>query len=353
MGRDSLSVTALLLLGACTRSGVPEKPAAPYVETAVVQASGGDAKRYTGVVRSRIESDLGFRVAGKITARLVDPGQSVRRGQVLMRMDTSDLELTVQGASERSRAAEAEAFRAAADERRVRDLLAAGWTTRAAYDAAVAAKQSTAANLRAARAAAIQAGNQRDYGTLRADSNGVVTDVLAQPGQVVAAGTPVLKLASGGEREAEIGVSEDDLPSLPRVGTALIYGRDAPATAVLRQVAGSADPLTRTYEARYVIKGPAANTSLGATVTITLPRRAGGSLEVPLGAIIDRGRGTAVWIVTAHRRVRLQPVRVEEFGDETARLAPGALRGGERIVALGGQLLHESDFVRVASGRRG
>jgi len=334
-----------LMLAACS-SGATDAPPAPLVRTLVVGQAEAAPLRYTGVVRARIESDLGFRVGGKIVERLVDPGQHVRRGQALMRLDVTDLGLAASAATDRLRAAQAEATRAAAEEARLRRLAEAGAVSRSAYEAALAAAQSARANLSAAGAGADEAANQRGYATLLADADGVVTDVLAQPGQVISAGTPVVRLARAGDREAAVAVPEIQVATLPRVGRAVLYGSDRPLAARLREVAGAADPLTRTYDARFALAG--SDLPLGATVTVELPRTGASRLAVPLSSLHDGGRGPGVWVVRSGR-VTLRRVQVAALGEETASIAPGALAPGDRIVALGAHLLREGQPVRIAA----
>jgi RND family efflux transporter MFP subunit len=338
-----------LMLAACS-SGKADPPQAPLVRTLVVGQADAAPLRYTGVVRARIESDLGFRVGGKIVERLVDPGQRVRRGQALMRLDVTDLGLAASAAADRLRAAQAEATRAGAEEARLRRLVEAGAVSRSAYEVALAATQSATANLSAARAGADEAANQRGYATLLADADGVVTDVLAQPGQVVSAGASIVRLARAGDREAAITVPETQVAALPRVGHAVLYGSDRPLTARLREVAGAADPLTRTYDARFALAET--DLPLGATVTVELPRTGASRLAVPLSALHDGGGGPGVWVVRSGR-VTLRRVQVAALGEEIASIAPGALAPGERIVALGAHLLREGQPVRVAAAASG
>jgi RND family efflux transporter MFP subunit len=334
----------LLTLAACGAGNAAQPQAPPLVRTLVVGQADSAPLRYTGVVRARIESDLGFRVDGKIVQRLVDPGQSVRRGQALMRLDVTDLGLAASAAVDRLRGAQAEATRARAEEARLRRLVEAGAVSRSAYDVALAAAQSTEANLSAARSSSAQAANQQGYATLFADADGVVTDVLAQPGQVVSAGAPIVRLARAGEREAAVAVPETQVATLPRVGRAILYGSDTPLTARLREVAGAADPSTRTYDARFTLAAP--NLPLGATVTVELARATASLLAVPLSSLHDGGAGPGVWVVKAGR-VTFRPVQVAALGEESASIAGGALAPGDRVVALGAQLLREGVPVRV------
>lgn len=350
---SSTAPLAALLIAGCG-GGRQEAPApAPYVRTVVVAPAAAHGARYTGTVRARIEADLGFRVPGKIAERLVDPGARVRRGQPLMRLDPTDFGLAAAAAADRLRAAQAEADRAAADEARLKGLVEAGATSAASYDAALAAKRASAANLAAARAQAKDAANQRGYALLLADSDGVVTDVLAQPGQVVSAGAPIVRLARAGAREALVAVPEAALPRLPRDATAELYASGARVSARLREVAGTADPLTRTYAARYTLAAAPEAAPLGSTVTLALGlAEARGPVSVPLGALTERGTGASVWVVGADARVRRRPVRVIALAEESAALAPGALRPGERVVALGAQLLREGQKVRLTAGAK-
>ena len=340
-------VLSLLLAGCGNDATHADANTPPYVSSVVIGETQGSDIRYTGTVHARIESDLGFRVDGKIAARLVDPGMSVHRGQLLMRLDAADLALAASAANDRLRAAEADANRAAADEARLHILVGGGAVSASAYDAALAAKRATAADLAAARATAAAADNQQRYAALVADSDGVVIDVVAQPGQVVAAGTPVVRLAQSGPREALITISETARSQLAPTATAQIYGEATSYPARLREVAGAADPVTRSFAARYTLGGGGASAPLGATVTLSMAGGAGGGVQVPLGALHDPGSGPGVWVIGQDLAVRWRPVRLIAWRDEGALVAPGALRPGERIVALGAQLLRPGERVRL------
>ena len=353
-----LALAITLALAGCSGASSPP-PAEPLVEAVLAAPDGGlSGDAYTGTVRARSESALAFRVAGKITARLVDAGAHVHAGQPLFRLDASDFALAASAAADKVRAAEADAVRTAADEARLRPLVGTGAVAPAAYDGARAARDAAAANLSAARAAAANAANQRGYALLTADADGVVTEVLAEAGQVVAAGTPVLRLARSGPREALVSVPETALAALPRSAQAVVYGRSTPVTATLREVSGAADPLTRTFAARYVLAGAPEDAPLGATVTVRLrglnAGLAGGTpaaaTRVPLGALVDLGKGQGVWVIQPDRKVRFQRAQPLRLTEEEALLPAAALPAGTRIVALGGQLLHAGQKVRLAPG---
>lgn len=342
-----------LTLVACS-SGKRDDPRteAPLVRTATVEPQYVLERAFTGVVVARVESNLGFRVPGKIIERLVDTGQTVRRGQPLMRIDPIDLSLSRQAAVDAVIAAQARAGQASADEARYRDLVTAGAVSASANDQTRASAEAARAELRAAQAQAEVAANQAHYAVLLADSDGVVVDTLAEPGQVVAAGQTVVRLAHSGPREARVDLPEGLRPVIGSLARAMLYvGAGKPASARLRQLSDAADPTTRTYDARYVLDGVAADAPLGTTVTLRIPDpRALPSLSVPLAALYDPGRGPGVWIIAGDpSRVTWHSVTVASVGEEAAQISNG-IDPGERFVALGAQLLHEGEQVRVASG---
>ena len=347
--RAAALVLALsLLVAGCADAPAPEAPAQPpLVAVARAEPAGMGALDLTGEVRARVESDLGFRVGGQIVRRFVDPGQRVAAGQPLMLLDPADLELAARAAQADAIAAEARAQRAMADAGRVERLAQGGWVSKAALDAARREAQAARAQAGAARAAAGQAANARGYTTLRADAAGIVTAVLAQPGQVVAAGVPVVRLARAGAREAAVDVPETLVGKLP--ATASASATAAPGrvfAARLRDVAGSADPATRSFAVRYALADADA-LPLGSTVTLTLGVAASEpALAIPIGALHDAGRGPGVWVV-ADERVHFRPVRLAGLEEERALVAAG-LAPGERVVALGAHLLSEGQRVRLA-----
>ena len=353
--QNALSIMAFALsfaLTACGAGNAQQAAAPPLVRTIVVAPAAAETIRHTGIVRARIESNLGFRVGGMIVERLVNPGDRVRRGQALMRIDATDLSLAATAASERLRAAQAEAARAGADEARMRPLVEEGFVSRSNYDAALASARSAAANVAAARATAREASNQRGYTTLVADADGVVMQVLAQPGEVVAAGLPVVQLARAGDREAVVSIPETQAQGLPGVGQAYLYGSDARFPARLRELSAAADPLTRTYEARYALGDAGSSAPLGATITVELRRPERANVAVPLSAIHDPGSGPGLWLVR-DGRVTFRRVAVASLQDGQALVAPGAVSRGDRIVALGAHLLRNGQAVRpTGAGER-
>lgn len=343
-----------LALAACSGKPQPDpRVQAPLVRVENVQDASAARRAFTGIVAARVQSDLGFRVSGKVLERLVDTGQSVKRGQPLMRLDPVDLKLAARARQEAVAAAKARATQLAADEERYRDLVAAGAVSASAYDQIKASADSARAQLRAEEAQADVARNASDYAVLLADADGVVVETLAEPGQVVNAGQVVARLARAGQREAIIHLPETLRPPVGSTARATLYGKDGMAvTATLRQLSDAADRQTRTYEARYVLGGALTDAPLGATVTLQVadPQEASQSgLQVPIGALHDPGKGPGVWVLTgtpAH--VTWRPVTVRAISDDAAKVE-GQIQPGDRVVALGAHLLNEGQQVRLAS----
>ncbi len=317
--------------------------------TTVVSVAANDGL-YTGVVGARIQSDLGFRVPGKVVQRLVDTGQIVKKGQPLMRMDPTDYTHALVAQSGNVAAARARWIQASADDRRNQGLVATGAISQSAYDQVKAAADSARALLDAAEAQEHVARNQEDYSLLVADSDGTVMETLAEPGQVVSAGQVVVRLAHAGPREAIVNLPETIRPPINSSAEASLYGDSVKVAAKLRQLSDAADSRTRTFEARYVMEGRGATAPLGATVTIGVENdRAAGPLSIPLGALDDEGSGPGVWLVDVKTaKVSWRPVQVHSLGAETLEIR-GGLAPGATIVATGGHYLHEGDRVRIAT----
>jgi len=357
---SSRTVAAVLLLGglaplaACGGKADANDPRTlpPLVRVAVANPAIAGERRFSGVVSARVQSDLGFRVAGKVVARLVDPGQTVRLGQPLMRIDAADYALAVAAQNELVEAARARAVQTASEERRYRGLVSAGAVSALAYDQAKAAADAAKAQLAATEAQARVSRNTAGYAVLTADADGVVVETLAEPGQVVAAGQPVVRLAHAGPREATITLPETVRPALGSVADAYAFTGAKAGQARLRQLSDAADPRTRTYEAKYVLSGAAAQAPLGSTMVVALPAQAGvqRGVEAPIGALYDTGKGPGVWVIEPRSStVQWRPVRVVALGTETATVS-GGLNGGDRFVALGAQMLHQGQRVRVQAG---
>jgi RND family efflux transporter MFP subunit len=310
----------------------------------------GSERGFTGIVGARVQSNLGFRVAGKIVERLVNVGQQIKAGQLLMRIDDTDLRLALTAKRNAVAAARASVVQTDADERRYANLLNDGWASRQRYEQAKAASDTAEAQLAAAEADARVAENEATYSVLVADADGTVVETLGEPGQVVSAGQPVVRLAQAGAREAVVALPETIRPVIGSLAEASVYGADGRRHAAhLRQLSDSADAQTRTYEARYVLDGEAAAAPLGATVTIWLASQASQpEVQLPLGAVLDDGRKTGVWVLDrATSTVRFHPVKLVRVSGEAAVIS--GLKSGEPVVSLGAHLLQEGARVRTAS----
>lgn len=337
-----LSTAAIIASFGCSRHEARMSTNAPrVVRTVQAETSrhGVDSiAHYTGVVRARTESNLGFRVAGKIAERLVNAGETVKKGQPLLRIDATDYQLALQ-------AARAVQKQTSLELERVRVLVEKGAESRDLLERATAAAESSAAQ-------AEQIANQVSYTTLLADADGIVMSTSAEPGQVVAAGQPVLVLAKNGLREAAIDIPESSLERIQgRKATAQLYlNSELSVPATFREISGVADPIARTYQARYVLEGDAARFPLGATVTVRVSANghdAPPAMEIPLGSLIDRGDGAAVWVIDPQTSVvQKRAVTIAKLGAEVASIAQG-LQEGERIVSLGAHLLNSGEVVRV------
>ena len=355
-----LAVVGLLplALAACSdaTSSVDPRTQIPLVRVGAIQPAVEAERSFTGIVAARVQSDLGFRVPGKVLERLVDTGQAVKRGQPLMRIDPTDLRLATRAHDEAVAAATARARQTAEDEARYRDLVSAGAVSASAYDKIKAAAESARAELKAAQAQADVARNETGYTVLLADADGVVVETLAEPGQVVGAGQVVVRVAHAGRREAVVELPETLRPAVGSAGRATLYGNGLTGAAKLRQLSDAANPQTRTFEARYVLEGRLADAPLGSTVAILLAHdRAAPALQVPIGALFDPGKGPGVWLVEGEGvegqglRVTWRAVQVAGLSDEAAAVV-GGLRAGDRVVVLGAHLLHEGEPVRLADG---
>jgi RND family efflux transporter MFP subunit len=353
--RSAPSILVLVSLipfavAACHNAAAPVDPRTQnaLVRVDTVQTSAQGDRSFTGIVAARVQSDLGFRVPGKVLERLVDTGQTVKRGQALMRIDPSDLRLATRAHEEAVAAATARARQTADDEARYRDLVPTGAVSASTYDKVKAAAESARAELNAATAQADVARNETGYAVLVSDTDGVVVETLAEPGQVVAAGQVVVRVARAGRREAVIQLPETLRPAIGSIGRASLYGNGLAGAATLRQLSDAADPHTRTFEARYVLEGRLADAPLGSTIAIHIPNGLSApQLQVPIGALFDAGKGPGVWLVEGETpRVTWRAVQIAGLGDEAASVV-GELKAGDRVVALGAHLLHEGEQVRL------
>jgi RND family efflux transporter MFP subunit len=331
-----LPLLAAIFLAACSDKATPPPQPPAVVKTHTVSQSIAEAGRvHSGEVRARHETALAFRIGGKMLERKVDTGSAVKAGQLLARLDPADVRLAADQA-------EAQRALALAEAKRYRDLHAKNFVSAAALDA-----KETA--LATAKAQASMARNQAAYANLSADHDGVVAAVLAEPGQVVSAGQPVLRIARDGEREVAIAVAEADVIGLKPGMTAEIslWSGKRAYQGRLRELSPAADPATRTYAARVSILDADASLALGMTASVRFTAESSPALVVPLAALFQQGEKFAVWAIGSDSTVSLKPVTVAGYTDAGAKIAAG-LQPGERIVAAGVHKLAAGQKVRIA-----
>jgi RND family efflux transporter MFP subunit len=330
--------------------------ARPVKVTVVGEAIHGRTLTYSGVVRPRIESAVGFRVAGKIVERLVNTGDRVEVGQVIARLDDIDLRLAENSAKAAVDAARSRRDMARDNLERGKALLPQATISQAAYDTRRNEMDAAAATLEAAEAQLRQASNAAGYATLRADKAGLVTSVMAEPGQVVNIGQPVITLAHLGETEVAVAIPEQDAGFLmigQRASITLWAGPRNSIAGRIREIAGQADPASRTYAVRIAVNGAPQNMRFGMTASVTLRiDDEASALVLPVGALVDGDTGPAVFVVDATRQtVRRTPVTVSGTAESGVRIASG-LRAGDVVVIGGVQFLRDGMAVRLAGERQ-
>jgi RND family efflux transporter MFP subunit len=351
-----LAVIALApVLSACDdpAASATAPPARPVQVQRVVFAPADENREFAGVVRARYETDLGFRVAGKMVARLVNVGDRVRAGDVVARLDPRDLQLQVESADAEVTAATSNLAQAAADELRYQNLRSRGYAAVADYERKKAAKDEAEGRMERAQRALDLARNQLAYADLKADADGVITATLAEAGQVVALGQAVARLAHRGEMEAVVALPEARLSEARQSDASVRLWSDPNHrfSARLRELSPQADTATRTYAARFTIVNPDDAVALGMTATVVLSRPADAMVaKVPLAAIINRGTGPAVYRVDDNGMLERRAVTVSSF-NEVAALITSGLQDGDEIVTLGVQMLQAGQKVRAILAR--
>ena len=343
-------VVAVVVSACGEKTPVPD--AAPLVVTqkAVLGDTGVHAT-FAGEVRARSESALGFRVGGKITERLVDVGAMVKAGTPLARMDARDLQLNSASVRSQRAAAQADVVQARADYARYNDLFQKKFVSGAEIDKRKATLDVAQARLEQAQAQLNVADNQSAYAVLSADRAGVITAVEAEAGQVVAAGQTVVRLARDAEKEILIAVPENRLPELQSAQTIEVTLWAAPGKRYpgkIREVSPGADAVTRTYAVRIAVEKADPDMRLGMTASVSLLKSgASNAVVLPLTALYQQGANTALWIVDASQTVKLAPVKVGVFREDSVTIVAG-VKEGDIVVTAGVHKLTPGQKVRVA-----
>jgi RND family efflux transporter MFP subunit len=328
-------------------------PPRPVQVQRVTFAPVAENREFAGIVRARYEPDLGFRVAGKIVARLVDVGDRVRAGDVVARLDPRDYRLQVESAEAELAAATSSLAQTAADEQRYQSLRKSGFAAAADYERKKAAKDEAEGRLERAQRSLDLARNQLAYTDLKADADGLITAVVAEAGQVVGVGQPVMRLAHHGEMEAVVALPETRLAEARQseATVRLWSGPDRQFTARLRELSPQADAATRTYTARFTIVNPDDTVALGMTANVVLSHPAEAmAARVPLAAILNRGNGPTVWRVDGGGVLEKRPVTVSSF-NEAGALVTSGVEDGDQIVTLGVHMLEVGQKVRAIMGQ--
>lgn len=361
----SISVAAALtFLAACSPQAAAPAPEIirPVKVIAVGSSSSSVSSTYSAEIRPRIESQLAFRVGGKVVERLIEIGSVVRKNQVLMRLDPADLQLSANAALAQVAAAKANDDVAQAALKRSQELARQNFISAGALDQALGQANVTRAALAAAEATSKLGTNAAQYGELRADSDGVVTALSAEVGQIVAAGTPVLKVSAGSQKDVVFAVPEEVVGMLKRsapIGVQLWAKGDASIPASVRDVAAIADPLTRTFTIKAALNDKANAAALGATATVSISgvtksHSGTPAMVIPITSVVEAQGKTAVWVVETvnnasvvkKRTVTLAPTLPDAGTDAKVSVISG-LAQGALVVTAGVHTLSEGQKVRL------
>src|SRR5882757_3250519 len=347
----SIALLAFSLVGCNEIAAQKSEPGRPVLVATVHYEAESPERSFVGTIRPRIETDMGFRVPGKIAKRLVEVGQTVEIGQPLATLDEVDLKLQAEQAEAEFRASTGVLAQAGAAEQRAKDLRVKGWTTDAALDTSKAAADEARARLNRAERSVELTKNSLSYATLEADTRGVVTATLVEPGQVVASGQTAIRVARLGEKEAVVAIPET-LVGRAKSGVATVtLWSEANKTyaAKLREIAPTADPATRTYLAKFSLPDAGDSISLGMTATMTLSDSATERVaKLPLSALYSQGGDPSFYIVDDAGDVTLKPVAVKSYETNSV-VITGGVDEGAKVVALGVQKLDPAQKVRVVS----
>ncbi|WP_373924949.1 efflux RND transporter periplasmic adaptor subunit [Duganella vulcania] len=344
-----ITVLAAAALAGCSKPAEKTEDIRP-VRAMVLASSDVDVNaEFSGEVRARVESRLGFRVGGKIVSRKVDVGTLVKHGQVLMQLDPQDLQLSQAQALAGLRAAETNRDLAKAELKRYQELRNKNFVSQAVLDAKDSTYKAAQANVDATQAAYRGQSNQAGYAVLVSDVDGVVTAVDAEVGQVVQPGTPVVRVAKQGEKEIVIGLPEDKVETLRRVPDVQVRLWADPSNVVagkIREISPVADPSTRTYTVKVVIPDSLSEAKLGMTAVVQFASKtAKPQIKVPLTALYYEKSASSVWVVEGGV-VKLVPVTIDGAAGNEIVLA-GGVKPGQTVVTAGVNLLKPGQKVKI------
>lgn len=334
-------------LGGCSKPPPTEEPVRAVKVLTVGTDTFHAGSEFAGEVRAQVEAHLAFRVGGKIISRQAELGQRVKAGQVLAQLDPQDYKLAVDAAQSQTAAALTNRDLAAADFKRYKELRTQNFISAAELERREATLKAAQAQLDQAQSQLMTQSNQASYAVLRATVDGVVTAVEAEAGQVVAAGTPVFRIATEGARDAVFAVPEDRLAAMPP-GLKMqvkVWPQNTELSGVIREVSASADPVTRTFQVKVGLNAKQTVPALGTTVNVSSVASAGAGLQgkqvikLPTSALRQDGQGTAVWVLDpSSMTLRSQAVQIATADGNEAVVAAG-LEPGMQVVSAGVHVL--------------
>ena len=352
----SAAFASLLALSGCTKPDAGQVQNRPALAYKIPLASGISNDVYQGDIRARIEADHAFRVGGKISQRLVDAGAMVKKGQALARIDSQDVRLAADAGIAQLAAQQTEATFADAELKRFQDLFNKGFVSQSALDQKLNVANAAKARLDAARAQSGITNNQAGYATLIAETNGIITQVMAEAGQVVSAGQAVMKIADPQAKELAISVPEARLdqfkgkgPDSRELRVALWSHPDKYYKAKVREISGAADAVTRTYSVRIALLEQDEAIQLGMTAyAVFAGANEANTLAVPLSAVYVRDKTTGVWQIAADGKVALREVTIIQYRETSAiiKAVNGSVKPGDTIVVAGVHKLREGEIVK-------
>jgi multidrug efflux system membrane fusion protein len=344
-----LGLVTILSLGACSKKVEKTEDIRPVRALQAVMEGSDITTEFSGEVRPRIESRLGFRVPGKIIARKVDVGTVVKRGQVLMQLDPQDLLLGQAQAKAGLSAAESNRDLAKAELKRYQELREKNFVAQAVLDAKDTAFRAAQASYDQARAGLSNQSNQASYASLVADVDGVVTGIDAEVGQVVAAGSPVVRVAKTGELDVVVGIPEDKVNSIRHMSDVKVRmwaNQGEVIVAKLRELSPIADPVTRTFTAKVALAPEVKDVRLGMTATVSFGmKNPQAMIRLPLTALLQEKNVNSVWVVEAGA-VKLMPVQLGGTAGEDVLIASG-VSAGQMVVTAGVNLLKNGQKVKI------
>jgi RND family efflux transporter MFP subunit len=344
----ALLCTAVALSGCDAESQTLPEVVRPVRTTTVELNTTTAAASYPGTIQPQRESQLGFRVAGKVSARYVQVGDTVSPGTTLATLEQDDLILRLKAAEAQVRGAAADAEQARTDVKRYEQIKNSPAFSQAVFDKRVNTRDAAEARLKDAQSQAQLAKNQLDYSTLVADDFGVVTATSIEPGQVVAQGQTAITIARSAELDVAVSIPETRLADITKADAKVsVWSQPGELiSARVREVAASADPVTRTYAVRFALDELPANLQIGMSATLTLASPATTAVaELPLTAVFEKDNASHVWTVSAEGQLQAVPVTIAGYRSTSVLVSDG-LKAGDVVVTAGVHKLDASQKVR-------